>query len=217
MTIAADYQNIIGPALRNQHKYYNRVFSDASMQSAQSLGKNSPALAAMLTNGLFANSDALKTNRSQESTFLNAKSTTAKSAAMLLPQYATFDNQILKKDQTVLAANKAAIAQGKAPILPPAAVQAFKVQQQEAEAGLNKTDALIREMRQAAKDTHLSGESVSKLAKEIATQTAGSALPANIAAKLGPMLNQYMKHSPVTGTGSASTSPGGFAQVGGPG
>jgi hypothetical protein len=204
-----DYQNI-GKMLGAQQSYYKKVFSDASTESAQQLAKNSPAFAAMETGGLFGNSSALKLNRSQMSSFLSDKKIGPRSAAEYLPQYANKYHQIMMTDQKALAAKGADKLTGDAR-------QAFKDQEKEAQASLKKTDDLIREVRAAAKDTKLDGESVQKLAKENASALVASGLPQDIASALAGALSPYLKTSKSGGTGTnvttANPSPGNLAGV----
>jgi hypothetical protein len=193
-TLNADFAGaatIVG----KQKKWAQQTFNDASSESMTALKKHDPTLAAMITGGYFGTRDALNLNSSQEKHFLNDKNTTTAIAEKYLPQFAHKYHLQAVADANALKTKN----------LPPDAILALKAQEKQANDDAKKTDELIRTMRDAAKNTHLSGESVSKLAKEIATQTASSALPANIANKLGPLLNQYMKTSSVTGTGSGST------------
>jgi hypothetical protein len=193
-TLNADFAGaatIVG----KQKKWAQQTFNDASSESMTALKKHDPTLAAMITGGYFGTRDALNLNSSQEKHFLNDKNTTTAIAEKYLPQFAHKYHLQAVADANALKTKN----------LPTDARIALKAQEAQANNDAKKTDELIRTMRDAAKNTHLSGESVSKLAKEIATQTASSALPANIANKLGPLLNQYMKTSSVTGTGSGST------------
>ena len=90
--------------------------------------------------------------------------------------------------------------------LPPDARKFYQEQKSQAEEGLRKTDKLIQEIRTAAKDTHLSGESVDKLTRgnEAALRAVGLT-PTMIAAAIAAALSPYIKTSSLSGTGALTT------------
>jgi len=149
----------------------------------------------MVKGGYFGIRGNLASNLSEMESTLGNKRFTVSEAAKNLPIYSQYIRQQIASDNTALATKN----------LPRAAKEAFKAQKEEADESLKKIDAMIREIREASKNTKLSGESVDKLARESATQLTNSGLPKAIAEALGPVIAHYMKMPKVTGTSSAST------------
>jgi hypothetical protein len=208
-TFASDYKDIIAPTLRNEHKYYEKVFSDASQQSIQSLKKDHVGvLASMLSGGLFNNNSTLQENHKEISDILNNKHIGPKAAVALLPLHASEYHKIYMADQRELQAKTASGAYE----LTGDARKAFEEQKSDAKAQLEKTDHLIQEMRHAADDTKLNDGSIQKLAKDNAAALVASGLPLAIANALATALSPYMKRPTVVGTGG--TVSGGNGNVG---
>ena len=134
-------------------------------------------------------------NTSEMKHFLDNKHNTVAEAARWLPAYAH------KYAVEALADNKALATKN----LPADARKFYQEQRAQAEEGLRKTDAMIREIRAAAKDTHLSGESVDKLARQNAAALVSSGLSQDIANDIAKALSPYIKGVVVQGTSGGTT------------
>jgi hypothetical protein len=192
--IATAFQDM-AIAIKAEKTRNAKVLSDAAGYSAQAGGHLFPTFEALALGGYQTTASALTLNSSQMRKFLREKHTTAADAANVLPAYAHQYHSLMLEDTKALATKN----------LPPAAKAFFENQKNQAEQDLKGTESLIREMREAAKNTHIADDSLTKLAKENATQLSNSSLPTAIAKALGPVLAQYIKLPKPTGTSSAST------------
>ena len=168
---------------------------DATHSSAQWQSKNAKLVGALASGGFFTNKGTMALNRSEMKSFLDNKHVSVAEAARDLPGYAHQYHLMAMADSRALATN-----------LPPDARKFYQEQKSQAEEGLRKTDKLIQEIRTAAKDTHLSGESVDKLTRgnEAALRAVGLT-PTMIAAAIAAALSPYIKTSSLSGTGALTT------------
>ena len=169
--------------------------TDTLGSSAQWLDKHSPLAAALVAGRYFTTGDNLSRNTSQMNSFLRNKHVTVAEAARDLPLRAHQYSLQVATDNRAILANKNF----------PDARKYFQDQKAQAEAALHKTDAIIRELRTAAKDTHLAGESAAKIGAETANRISANGLTADkIGAAVAKAMSPYMKTSPV-GTGGGTT------------
>jgi hypothetical protein len=182
----SDFSKII----KGQKTWAHGVFGDFSGSSAQSQGKLSGMGAALIAGGYFNTKDYLSKNTSDMNRFLNNKHNTVAEVAQTLPGYAHKMHIAVMKDNTALLQKN----------LPADARKYYQDQKNISDEQLKKTDALIREMRAAAKDTHLAGESVSKLSEQISAHIKKSGLSKDIADAISAALSPYIKNPTVLGT-----------------
>ena len=171
------------------------VFADIVGSSKQTQDKHYGLTAALISGGYFDPKLNLATTRSGMHKLLNDKKATVAEVAQDLPRYAhNFHLKYMEDSKALLTK------------LSPDARKYFQDQKAQADEGRKKVDALIGELRKAAKDTHLSGASVSKLAKENAAALAAIGLtPTMIGAALAAALSPYLKTSGVVATGGTVT------------
>lgn len=171
------------------------VFADIVGSSKQTQDKHYGLTAALISGGYFDPKLNLATTRSGMHKLLNDKKATVAEVVQDLPRYAhNFHLKYMEDSKALLTK------------LSPDARKYFQDQKAQADEGRKKVDALIGELRKAAKDTHLSGASVSKLAKENAAALAAIGLtPTMIGAALAAALSPYLKTSGVVATGGTVT------------
>ncbi len=186
------------------------ILADTEGSSAQTNAVHNKLYSALSQGGYFQTGSRLSLNTSEMNRAMNERGATAAKAAQFLPAYAhQYHAQVLADSKALKTS-------------PPDAKAYFEDQKKSAQESLDKTDQLIREMREAAKDTKIDGESVSKLAKENAQAIAASGLTADqIGAAVAIAIKSQLKTSRVVvGTGGTVSRTGpifsGVPVVGGP-
>jgi len=185
------------------------IVSDTFGSSMQWQKQHTPLAAALNQGNFFKIAGELAANSAGMKNLLGDKHVTVAQAAKDLPTYAHEYHVQALADAKALA-NKN---------LTPDQRAYFVQQKKSAHESMTQTESLINELKKSmAKDTHISGESVDRLAKQNAAALAANGVTANaLASAIAKALSPYIKQPKVVGSGGpvTRTSPTTAALKGG--